>query len=73
MGGCEPRFYHEFAKDLKEQRYYHDGSGYVVVDRFSKIAHFIPCHTTNDVSRIANLYFKEIVILHEIPKSMVSD
>jgi len=45
----------------------------VVVDRFFKIAHFIPCHTTNDASHTSNLYFKEIVRLHGILKSMVSD
>nr|GEY08870.1 hypothetical protein [Tanacetum cinerariifolium] len=45
----------------------------VVVDRFSKIAHFIACHTTYDAVQVANLYFKEIVRLHEIPHSMVSD
>ncbi|GKA16778.1 transposon ty3-I gag-pol polyprotein [Tanacetum coccineum] len=45
----------------------------VVVDRFSKMAHFIACHTTYDVVQVANLYFKEIVRLHGIPRSMVID
>ncbi|KAJ9547218.1 hypothetical protein OSB04_019761 [Centaurea solstitialis] len=45
----------------------------VVVDRFSKMAHFVACHTTFDAVQIATLYFKKIVRLHGIPKTIVSD
>ena len=45
----------------------------VVVDRFSKMAHFVACHKTDDACNVADLYYKEIVRLHGIPKTIVSD
>ncbi|KAA0061189.1 ty3-gypsy retrotransposon protein [Cucumis melo var. makuwa] len=46
---------------------------WVVVDRLTKLAHFIPGKSTYTASKWAQLYMSEIVRLHEVPVSIVSD
>lgn len=44
-----------------------------MVDRLTKIAHFLPIKNTTSLERLVKLYSKEIVRLHGIPASIVLD
>jgi hypothetical protein len=52
-------------------------SGYdsiwVIVDRLTKVAHFIPVKTTYSELQLAELYMSRIVYLHGVPKKIVFD
>ena len=52
-------------------------SGYdsiwVVVDRLTKVAHFIPVKTTYTSAKLAKIYMTKIVCLHGVPRTIVSD
>ena len=46
---------------------------FVVVDKFSKMTHFISCKKSNDAASIDVLIFKEIVQLHSFPRGIPLD
>jgi hypothetical protein len=46
---------------------------WVIVDRFTKSAHFLPVRMDFSLPRLAQLYIAEIVRLHGIPESIISD
>jgi hypothetical protein len=45
----------------------------VVIDRLTKVAHFIPMKQTSSAANLVPLYIKEVVRLHDVSKSIVSD
>jgi transposase InsO family protein len=46
---------------------------WIIVDRLTKVAHFLPVRTTYSSARLAELYMERIVSLHRVPKKIVSD
>jgi hypothetical protein len=55
----------------------HTQAGYdsiwVIVDRLTKVAHFIPVKMTYSGAKFAELYMSRIVFLHGVPQKIVSD
>lgn len=39
---------------------------FVAVDRFSKMTHFITCHKVDNATNIVNIFFGDVVRLHDI-------
>ncbi|RVW59896.1 Transposon Ty3-G Gag-Pol polyprotein [Vitis vinifera] len=46
---------------------------WVIIDRLTKSAHFLPMKVNFSLDRLASLYVKEIVRMHGVPVSIVSD
>ncbi|GKA80151.1 reverse transcriptase domain-containing protein [Tanacetum coccineum] len=46
---------------------------WVIVDRLTKSAHFIPTRETDSMETLTRLYIKEIVSRHGVPISIISD
>ena len=62
----------DFIVGLPRTQKGHDAI-WVIVDRLTKVAHFIPVKTTFTVSELAELYIDNILKLHGAPQSIVSD
>ncbi|KAJ0466688.1 putative nucleotidyltransferase, Ribonuclease H [Helianthus annuus] len=46
---------------------------WVIVDRLTKSAHFLPIKETDKFSTLADIYLKEVVSRHGVPTSIISD
>ena len=46
---------------------------WVIVDRLTKSAHFLPIKATYTLDKLAKLYIQEIIKLHGIPSTIISD
>ena len=62
----------DFVIGLSRTRRQHDAL-WVIVDRLTKSAHFLPISNDDPLDKLAQLYVEEIVRLHGVPISIVSD
>ena len=62
----------DFVTGLPNTLRGHD-SIWVIVDRFTKSAHFIPINISFPISKLAEIYISVIVKLHGVPLCIVSD
>jgi hypothetical protein len=62
----------DFIVGLPNTSQKHD-SIWVIIDRLTKTAHFIPVHTTYNAKRYVEIYLDRIVCLHGVPKTIISD
>ena len=62
----------DFITGLHVTNHRHDAI-MVVVDQFSKVAHFVPIRSSYNAAMVAKIYMEQIVRLHKIPKKIISD
>ena len=62
----------DFVTGLPRTQRQHDAI-WVIVDRLTKSAHFLPVNVEDSLEKLAQLYVDEIVRLHGVPVSIVSD
>nr|GEU77667.1 reverse transcriptase domain-containing protein [Tanacetum cinerariifolium] len=62
----------DFVSKLPKTSSEHD-TVWVIIDRLTKSAHFIPTREINSMETLTRLYIKEIVSRHGVPISIISD
>jgi hypothetical protein len=62
----------DFIVGLPRTQAWYD-SIWVIVDRLTKVAHFILVKTTYSGAKLAELYMSRIMCLHGVPKKIMSD
>ena len=62
----------DFVTGLPRTQRQHDAI-WVIVDRLTRSAHFLPVNIEDSLEKLAQLYVDEIVRLHGVPISIVSD
>ncbi|GKA97496.1 putative reverse transcriptase domain-containing protein [Tanacetum coccineum] len=62
----------DFITKLAKTSSGHD-SIWVIVDRLTKSAHFLPMKETDTMEKLTRLYLKEVVSRHGVPVSIISD
>jgi hypothetical protein len=62
----------DFVVGLPRSQRGHDAI-WVIVDKLTKVAHFIPVREDNRVLKLVDLYIEHILRLHGVPRSIVSD
>ena len=62
----------DFVVGLPKTTREHDAI-WVIIDRLTKSAHFLPIKMTYSLEQFAEIYVREIVRLHGVPVSIISD
>ena len=62
----------DFVVGLPRTQQGHDAI-WVIIDRLTKSAHFLPVKVSYSLDKLAEVYIREVVRLHGVPFSIVSD
>ncbi len=62
----------DFMTELSHTKKNHDAV-WVIIDRLTKSAHFLPVRMDYSLDSLAKLYIDEVVRLYRVPVSIVSD